>query len=264
MRPSRILRDHSQKGVATCLKSNLADPRIIEIAGLAGFSCVWLCNEHVPTEWTTFENCVRAGKIHDVDIIVRVSKGSYSEYIKPFEADAAAIMVPHVTSAREAREIVDMCRFRPLGNRALDGGNSDGAFCQIPMEEYIAASNREKLIIIQIESPEAVEAVDEIAAVEGYECLLFGPGDYAHRIGKPGQVHDPEVLAAREKVEIAARRHGKMGFSVGAKGTPHALIEKGYGILTLGADVVALANSFKEMIASMETDMARDGGYYDK
>jgi len=66
---------------------------------------VWLCNEHVPNDWLNLEHQIRAAKLFDMDTIVRVSKGSYSEYIKPFECDATGIMVPHIASAdRRTRE----------------------------------------------------------------------------------------------------------------------------------------------------------------
>jgi len=94
----------------------------------------------------------------------------------------------HVKTAEEARHIVEMTRFHPLGRRAMDGGNPDGRYCQIPVAEYLAHSNTERLLIFQIESPEALENVEAIAAVPGYEMLLFGPGDFSHLIGKPGQL----------------------------------------------------------------------------
>jgi len=264
MRASRTLRDCREKGLATCIKLNIGDPRMVELAGLAGFSTVWFCNEHVPTDWSQIEHAVRAARIHDMDVIVRVSKGAYSDYIKPFECDAAGIMVPHVTSAREAREVVEMCRFHPLGKRALDGGNVDGGFCTIPVHEYLEQSNREKLIILQIESPEGVEAIDEIAAVEGFDFLLFGPGDYSHRIGKVGEIHAPEVEVARRCVEEAARRHGKRGFSVGAQGTPRELQERGYAIVNLGSDVNTLNVAFRDSLAQFHRNSQESGVYYSR
>lgn len=197
LRPSRLLRELRAGRNPCTLKLNLNDPRIVEMAGLAGASAVWLCNEHVPNDWTNLENQVRAARLHDLDSIIRVSKGSYSDYVKPFEMDATAIMVPHVTTADEARKVVEMTRFLPLGRRPMDGGNIDGAFCQIPVADYLHHSNTERLLILQIESPEALENVEAIAAVPGFDVLLFGPGDYSHLIGKAGQIGAPEVVAAR-------------------------------------------------------------------
>jgi len=249
MRTSRVLRESRDGLLASCIKINITHPDIVELAGLAGASAVWLCNEHVPNDWKDLAHCVRAAKIHDMDVIVRVSKGSYSDYLKPFEMDAAGIMIPHVATAAEARQIVETCRFQPLGRRPMDGGNSDGAYCQIPAAEYIEASNREKFLILQIESPEAVEHIEEIAAVPGYDFLLFGPGDYAHLIGRVGDVQHPDVMAARRKVEDAARRHGKKLFAVAAGGTPEDQRERGYTIVSVGGDVWNLGEAFRQAVS---------------
>ena len=231
---------------------NLSDPRIIELCGLAGASAVWICNEHVGNDWLNLENQIRAAKLYDVDTIVRVEKGSYSDYVKPFEADATAIMVPHVKTAEEARQIVEMTRFHPLGRRPVDGGNADGRYCQISITEYMAHSNSERLLIFQIESPEALENVEAIAAVPGYEILLFGPGDFSHLIGKAGQVNAPEVVAARKRVAAAAKKHGKHMMAPGMMAPRPVLEAEGYRIFTLGADVVGLGEYFKAKLTTFE------------
>jgi len=101
---------------------------VIEIAGLCGVDAVWLCNEHVPNDWIGLESQIRAARVHNIDTLVRVSRGSYSDYIRPFEADATGIIVPHIGSEDEARQIVSWVRFHPVGKRALDGGISMASF----------------------------------------------------------------------------------------------------------------------------------------
>jgi 4-hydroxy-2-oxoheptanedioate aldolase len=234
------------------MKLNLGDPRIIELCGLAGFSAVWICNEHVGNDWLNLENQIRAAKLYDMDTIVRVEKGSYSDYVKPFEADATAIMVPHVTTAEEARHIVELTRFHPLGRRAMDGGNVDGAYCQIPLTDYIAHSNTERVLIFQIESPTALENVEKIAAVTGFDGLLFGPGDFSHLLGRPGEINHPEVVAARQRVGAVARAHGKFAMSAGLI-APRAVLEaEGYRVFNLGADVIGLGQYTKGLLAAYE------------
>jgi 4-hydroxy-2-oxoheptanedioate aldolase len=252
LRSCRILRELRAGKAPTCFKLNLGDPRVIELCGLAGVSAVWICNEHVSNDWFNLENQIRAAKLYDVDTIVRVEKGSYSDYVKPFEADATAIMVPHVKTAEEARHIVEMTRFQPLGRRALDGGNIDGRYCQIPMADYMAHSNSERLLIFQIESPEALENVEAIAAVPGYEMLLFGPGDFSHLIGKPGQLNAPETVAARQRVGAVARKHGKFVMAPGLIAPRPVLEAEGYRVFALGADVLGLGEYFKAKLAGFE------------
>ena len=254
LRSSRILRELRAGKFPVSMKLNLADPRIIELCELAGLSAVWICNEHVGNDWFNLENQIRAAKLYDLDTIIRVEKGSYSGYVKPFEADATAIMVPHVTTAEEAQHIVEMTRFHPLGRRALDGGNVDGAYCQIPLADYLAHSNRERVLIFQIESPLALENVEQIAAVPGFDGLLFGPGDFSHLLGKPGEINDPEVVAARKRVAAAAKANGKFAMSAGMIAPRAVLEEEGYQMFNLGADVIGLGQYFKEQMAAFQSE----------
>jgi len=257
LRSSRLLRELRSGQCPAIAKINLTEPRIIELCGLAGLSAVWLCNEHVANDWFNIENQVRAAKLYDVDSLVRVEKGSYSDYIKPFESDATGIIVPHVTTAAEARHIVEMTRFHPLGRRAMDGGNVDGAYCQIPVVDYITHSNTERLLIFQIESPQALENVEAIAAVAGFDVILFGPGDFSHLIGKPGQVTDAEVVAARKRVAAAAAKAGgKYAMSSGLFGSRAALEEEGYQLFGIGADIIGVGQYFKERMADFQNQSA--------
>jgi len=254
MRPSRVLRRLRAGQLATSAKINSADPRVVEIAASSGFDCVWLCNEHVPTDWLTMENMVRAAKLHDCDAMVRVSRGSYSDYVRPLEMDAAGIMVPHLMSAQQARDVVRMTKFHPVGRRPVDGGNLDGFFCKIDPVAYAEQANRERFVVLQIEDPEPLDELDEIAAVPGYEMLLFGPGDFSHGIGKLGQWECPEVLAARAAVVDAARRHGKFAGTVCAPAQTREMWEMGYQFLNVCADVVGLVNYFDDVVETLAED----------
>jgi 4-hydroxy-2-oxoheptanedioate aldolase len=255
LRSSRVLKSLRGGQHPTVLKVNLSEPRVVEIAGLCGVDAVWLCTEHVPNDWIGLENQIRAARVHNMDTLVRVSRGSYSDYIRPLEADATGIIVPHVANADEARQIVDWVRFRPIGNRALDGGNIDGQFCLVPLEQYLAHSNTERVVILQIESPEALEHVEAIAAVPGFDLLLFGPGDFSHRIDKPGQLDHPQVVAARKRVAAAARAHGKYAMTAGLIAPFPTLVEEGYSLFGIGADVVGLTGYVKQRLELVQREI---------
>lgn len=252
-RASRLREKLSADQLPTLLKINCSDPRIVELAGLCGVDGVWLCQEHVPTDWSSLENMIRAARVHGIDSLVRVARGSYSDYIRPFEAGATGIIVPHVASADEARQIVDWVRFRPIGRRALDGGNIDGSFCLIPPEQYIRDSNEGRLVILQIESPEALDQVEAIAAVPGFDGLMFGPGDFSHRIDRTGQLNSPEVAAARARIGSAARHHKKIAVAPGLIAPLATLLDEGYRVFNLGADVVAISSFIRERLKQLES-----------
>lgn len=254
-RPSRVLKLLREGSFPTVFKINLSDPRVIEIAGHSGVDAVWLCTEHVPNDWINLENQIRAARIYNVDTLVRVARGSYSDYIRPLEADATGIIVPHVVNEEEARQIVEWVRFYPVGKRAMDGGNVDGQFCLLPVDDYIRHANTERIVILQIESPEALDNVEKIAAVPGFNGLLFGPGDFSHRIGKAGQIDATEVVAARKRVAAAARKHGKFAMTAGVIAPLPQLVAEGYQLIGLGADVVALTSYFAQQLESAHRDL---------
>jgi 4-hydroxy-2-oxoheptanedioate aldolase len=266
MRPSRVLRKLRAGKCVSCVKLNLGDARVAEMAASYGFDALWLGMEHLANTWEQIENQVRAAKAYDVDCLVRVSRGSYSDLIRALELDAAGLIIPHVMSVEEAKDIVKMTRFYPLGRRAVDGGNADARYTRVSGEDYLKQSNREKLICVQIEDPESLEVVEEIAAVEGIDMLFFGPGDYSHSIGVFGQMEHPKVVEARIKVGAAARKYGKFAATPVCDFPTQDLAEMGYNFFPLGADIGALRVCFDELAERVVNDslMSEDSGFETK
>jgi 4-hydroxy-2-oxoheptanedioate aldolase len=247
MRRSRVLEKLRAGQNVSCTKLNLGDPRVADIAAAAGFDCLWIDLEHVACDLREIENQIRAAKVYDVDTLVRVPRGSYSDLIHPLEMDATGIMVPHVMSAADARNVVRQTRFHPLGRRAVDSGNTDGAYATIPLPDYIRQANQERFLIIQIEDPEPLDELDEIAQVEGIDIILFGPGDFSHAIGKIGQMDAPEVVAAERRVAETARRYGKFAGAVSSIEKLPAKQALGFQFVNVGADVLALTDYFSRV-----------------
>ncbi|MBE6713295.1 MAG: aldolase [Ruminococcaceae bacterium] len=251
MRKSRVLRQLRAGKVATCTKLNLCDPRVAEIAAMAGFDCVWIDMEHVPNDMRSVEEIVRACKIYDVDVLTRVSRGSYSDLIRPLEADSAGIMVPHLMSLEDAKKIVYYTKFHPIGRRPIDGGNADGKFCAVSGADYIKQANEERFTVVQIEDPEPLEELEEICALPGIDMIFFGPADFSQGIGAPCS-NDPRIDETRRRIAKCARKHGKFAGTVGSADNFDALVEMGYNFIATGADVVALLPYFKNLYESVK------------
>ncbi|RAV22386.1 HpcH/HpaI aldolase family protein [Paenibacillus contaminans] len=251
MRPSRVLQKLRAGEVAYCTKLNLADSRAAEIAAMSGFDCIWTDMEHVPNDWSVVEKQILAAKVYGVDAIVRVSRGSYSDYIRPLEMDAAGIMVPHIMSLADAKEVVRCTKFHPLGLRPVDGGNADGGFCNIEFMDYLKQANEERFNILQIEDVEPLEELEEIIALPGLDMIFFGPGDFSQSIGAPGQMDHPLLLETRKRIAELAAKHGKFAGTVGSTGNAEALVEMGYRFISVGADVVALSQYYRNLIGEL-------------
>lgn len=259
LKKSVILEKLKQNKTASCIKLNVASQASFEIAAMSGVDAIWICREHVGSDWCDVETKSAVAKLYGCDLIVRVERGSYSDLIKPLELDAAGIMVPHVRSAAEAAEIVRQTRFYPMGLRAWDGGNADGKYGQLDAKSYMDYSNYQKLIILQIEDAEAVDNIDEICAVDGFNMVFFGPGDLSQAYGIPGEINHPKIAKARIAVAQAAKKHGKLLGTVTTAELLPLVLREGYQLVNIGSDVHVLANAYKGLLNWYETELSLKG-----
>ena len=240
MRESRVLRKLRNGDIASCLKVNIGDGQAAEIAAMSGFDCLWIDREHLAQDWSVLNSQIWAAKAHDVDVMVRVPRGSYSGYVKPLELDATGILVPHIMNLEEAKQVVQMTRFHPIGRRAIDGGSADGAYTRMDFDAYLKDSNHQKFVMLQIEDPEVLPDIEAIAALDGVDGLFFGPGDFSQGIGAPGQWDHPRLIEARKLVAEVAVKHGKFAATSGGIDSLDSFLEMGYTFVNVGADVVGL------------------------
>jgi 4-hydroxy-2-oxoheptanedioate aldolase len=257
MRESRVLKKLRSNQNANCLKVNIGDAQATEIAAMAGFDCLWIDREHLAQDWSVLNSQIWAAKVHDVDVMVRVPRGSYSDYIKPLEMDATGILVPHVMSVEDAKQVVKWTRFHPQGLRPIDGGSADGAYTRMDFNEYIKQANAQRFVVLQIEDPEPLKELDKIAALEGYDMLFFGPGDFSQAIGAPGEWNHPKLIEARKLVAKAARDHGKFAATSGGINSLPELLDIGYQFVNIGADVVGLGQYCDSLIQQFNAEATR-------
>ena len=257
MRPSRVLRKLRAGEIVSCFNVHF-DAQVSDIAGMAGFDCLWIDREHLAQDWTTLQAHVWAAKAHDIDVMVRVPRGSYSDYIKPLELDAAGIMVPHIMSLEDARNVVQMTRFHPVGRRPIDGGNADGGYATLDYADYIQLANKERFVIVQIEDPEPLEDLDAIAALEGIDALFFGPGDFSHGIGAPGEWNHPKLIETRRRVAEVAVKYGKFAGTPGTIENLDELVEMGYRFIAIGADVIGVGEYCRQLMDGFSKKTGRE------
>ena len=136
-RKSRVKRTTSAGKVATILKCNTVDIKVAEIFALAQPDAIWLCMEHGSLDYNQAENQSNAAKIYDVDSLLRVNRGSYSNYIRGLEVDCTGLIIPQIKSLADAKEIEEFTKFPPIGKRGVDGGNNDGKYTKLDMAKYI-------------------------------------------------------------------------------------------------------------------------------
>ena len=165
--------------------------------------------EHSSLDLDTAAQISVAAQSAGINPVVRVPGFEHHHASRVLDGGAQGIVAPHVDTADTAARIVRQCRFPPLGRRSVVGGLAQLDFESYSVAESTEALNTSTLVIVMIETPDAVENVDAIAAVEGVDGLLVGTNDLCMEMGIPGRVDAPAVMDAQAKVIDACRRHGR-------------------------------------------------------
>ena len=252
MRESRVLKKLRAGEIVNCIKLNLPDGEVAEIAAIAGFDCLWLDREHVVQNWSDIKAQNWAAKAYNTDVMVRVERGSYSDLVKSLEIDATGLLVPHVMNREDAAEVIHYTRFHPTGRRPIDGGNADGAYTLLDFNSYLKQANEQRFIALQIEDPEPLDDLEAIAGLEGYDILFFGPADFSQGIGAPGEWNHPLLVETRKRIAMVARKYGKFAATTGSVHNLKELIDMGYQFISMGADVVGLTAYCNGLIKDFE------------
>ena len=196
--------------------SRYGDATLVEYVAFQGWDFVVLDGEHGTLEPRDCENAVRAAELHDVAPLVRVTTNEPSVILRFMDTGAQGAHVPMVNSADEADQAVRAIKYAPRGERGLAAARSAGFGLLGTYDEYVARSNEETLVVVQIETPQAVAAVPEILAVEDVDVVFLGLTDLSQALGVPGQTGHPEVEHAAQTVADAVTSSGTaLGVLVG-------------------------------------------------
>jgi len=250
--PSRVLKLlRSGELVRIAGVSRVTDPWLAEVIGSIGYDVIWLDLEHRDFGLELVDGISRACRLAGIDLMVRIEKSGYHSPMQALEFGANGLMIPHIRSAEEARQWVEWCRFPPLGKRGLDGAGADSQYGLDPILPYLEHANRETFLAFQIEDKEAVEQIDAIAAVPGYDMLFIGPGDLSLSYGVPMQFDHPLLEQAMVKVNEACERHGKWWATTsGSAAAAQHVVDLGARMFTAGGDHGALVNGFRQSFES--------------
>jgi 4-hydroxy-2-oxoheptanedioate aldolase len=225
----------------------VVDPWIVDIIGRTGYDVIWLDLEHRAYGYEVIDPLSLACRAAGIDLMVRIRKSGYGGTMRALEFGANGIMVPHCRSAAEARQWVEWVRFPPMGKRGFDGAGADADYGLADPIEYIQHANKQVFLALQIEDREAVDQVDEIAAVEGFDIFFIGPGDLSLSYGVPMQLDHPSLMEAMERVNRAARRYGKWwAIPTGTPAAAQAAINRGARMITAGGDHFFLVRGFQK------------------
>jgi 2-keto-3-deoxy-L-rhamnonate aldolase RhmA len=141
--------------------------------------------------------------------IVRVAAGALDEGTRCLDNGALGVVIPHVDTVEQAKQIARAFRYPPIGGRSWGGPPAAFGFRARGNAEAQAALNAEIMVVAMIESPEGVKNAGAIAAVEGIDALLIGTSDLSAEMGISGQIGHARIEEAYKTVGDACRAHGK-------------------------------------------------------
>jgi 4-hydroxy-2-oxoheptanedioate aldolase len=195
-----------------CLGLGIRLVRSVDIAKIlksSGYDWLFLDLEHGTMSLDTASQISVAALDTGIAPIVRVPMMQHTMASRALDGGALGIVMPHVDTADEAREIVDHLKYPPAGHRSVAGAQPQLDFKPMKIAELTAQLNAATLTIVMVETPRAIENADSIAAVPGVDVVLIGSNDLAAEMGIPGDFAHPRIVAAYETVVAACRKHGK-------------------------------------------------------
>ena len=225
-------------------------PFYIKYAAHFGFDCIWLDLEHRAMNDREVQALMAFFHKYDIDCMLRPSTLEKSKLYRYLEDGVSGLMVPHVSTPEKAKALVDATKFPPVGDRGLDGAGMDNDFMLFD-DDYPARTNAQTFLVVQIETPEAVNNVDAIAGTKGVDGLFIGTGDLGFRL-KQSQDH-PSLEEAIKLIAAAAKKHDKAwGCPMGSEEAMRLRLSQGAQLVARGGEVEALMNALRDWQEEMD------------
>ncbi len=210
-------------------------PTVCEVLGTTALDLLCLDAEHAPFDRAAIDGCLLATRAAGMPALVRIPSAAPEYILSALDCGANGVVVPHVTSAAMARDVVKAAHYG-AGGRGYAGSSRAAGYTGKSMAEHLADSGAQTTVVAQIEDLEALDAIDDIAAVDGIDCLFIGRIDLTVAMGAASAA-DAEVVAAVEKVCAAGRKAGRpVGMFVGDLDELPRWIEAGASLFLLSSD----------------------------
>tara|TARA_R110001592_G_scaffold37845_1_gene125753 strand:+ start:684 stop:1454 length:771 start_codon:yes stop_codon:yes gene_type:complete len=207
MRKSKTLaKIRAGEPVRMCVMGHFIPP-YVHMAARAGFDCIWLDLEHRLIDEREVQALLAQFHLADIDCMLRAPTLEKTRLYRYLEDGASGLMIPHVSTVQQARDLVKAVKFPPAGDRGLDGVGFDTMYTMCDRDTYTEAANRETFLVVQLETPEAIDNAEQIAALDGIAGLFVGPSDLSLRLSKFKDM--PSLDECIERVAHAAQQYGK-------------------------------------------------------
>ena len=231
---------------------NVPTQMTVEIMGLIGFDFVIIDAEHTPISMETCLNMVSGADCVGVTPIIRIDTNIKQHILRFLDIGAQGVILPMINTKADAEAVVQAVKYPPIGSRGLAGVRAADYGLKSPLSEFVVASNKETLVITQIENSEAVNNIDEMLAVDGIDVFFVGPFDLSSSLGYPGQLDHPEVQdtikQAVNKIKAAKKIPGTLALD---PASAQRAKDQGFRLLACASSVF-MVKAAKEYLAQIQ------------
>ena len=214
-----------------------AEPSLAEFIAMQGWDFLVFDGEHGTLQPRDIENLTRAAELRGVTPIARVTTNQPHLILRFLDTGVQGLHVPWVNTPEEVEAAVRSIKYGPRGERGLAGVRAGDWGMHGSIGDYTMEANRETLVVIHIETAQAVDAVGEYIEIDGVDVLFLGPTDLSHSLGYPGQVDHPEVVAAMDRVaKVVVPSDKALGIFAGSAERARRWSDKGARYICTGSD----------------------------
>lgn len=249
MRPNRMKQKLTQGHCVVGPNVQIDAPWLVEMIGQAGFDFVMLDEEHGAVQHN-LPMLIMAADAAGITPIVRVPTHERGFLLPPLEAGAGGLQVTMVNTAEEARALVRETKYTPLGQRGISNATRAANYGAFTVDEWVPIANRETMLIVQLETRQALENAGEIARVPGVDMIFIGPGDLAQSMNLIGKADRSEMIAAIKTTVHQVRDLVPVGTT--AFSTEETRLWRNEGVLGfLTSSTLPLRKTFENLYAEL-------------
>ncbi len=224
---------------------------LVEILGLSGFDFVILDTEHAPGTPHSIMGQMRAAERRGMDVMVRLTNTGRTTVLRTLDIGVSGVLAPQMNDVETTRAFVEATLYPPLGCRGFAGTRAAGyGFTSVP--DYLAEANGDLLRMVQCETAQAVENLEEIAAIPEIDLIFVGPYDLSLSLGVPGDIFNPKMVHAVDRIIEVCKKQGKrIGIFTSTPEETKKRVGQGFTFIACSMDTMIFSAATKNLVRAL-------------
>lgn len=223
----------------------------VDVLSNLGFDWLTFDMEHSPISIETAASMIQVLNRSRIAPIVRIAQIEQAGPKHALDAGAKGIIAPLVNTVADAERVVTFCKYPPAGVRGVAG--TKASRYGLDFRSYIRKANEDSIVVVQIETSQAIKNVGEIVSVKGVDVAFVGPSDLTVNLGLFDDRSNVKVLDAMKEVVKACNDAGKTaGVFASSLEEAELAVRRGFRFISLGSDVDHLIRGARSFLDTLK------------